>query len=206
MAKRGAGPSDRSADPQKRPRRRRLAVRRPLGWPRYMVERRISDGSITYYWRVRAKDRAAGFPIDSEVLGSDYATAVDRANMLNAHYDAWRQGRHAAKDMDLSPRFGSITWLFERYRRSPPAPARAAKAMSRRELMSLKGTERLLPFRLAKLEGVVRYRGRTPPLIPFPPAIVIPRPGNCPACQVARNIDAPRRPSASLVWESPYHR
>jgi integrase len=84
-----------------------------------MVERRISDGSVTYYWRVRAKDRAAGFPIDSEVLGSDYAVAVDRAKMLNAHYDSWRKGRHAVKDLDLSPRFGTIAWLFERYRRSP---------------------------------------------------------------------------------------
>lgn len=84
-----------------------------------MVERRISDGSVVYYWRVRAKDRTAGFPIDSEVLGTVYGAAVDRANMLNAHYDSWRQGRHAVKDLDLSPRFGTVTWLFERYRRSP---------------------------------------------------------------------------------------
>ena len=59
------------------------------------------------------------FPIDSEILGSDYAVAVDRANMLNAHYDSWRQGRHAVKDLDLSPRLGTVAWLFERYRRSP---------------------------------------------------------------------------------------
>ena len=59
-----------------------------------MVERRLSDGSIAYYWRVRAKDRVAGFPIDCEVLGTDYATAVDQAKMLNTHYDSLRQGRH----------------------------------------------------------------------------------------------------------------
>src|SRR5262249_19368336 len=118
MVERGPGPSDRSVDHQEARRRRRLVVRRPLGWPRYMVERRLSDGSIAYYWRVRAKDRAAGFPIDSEVLGPDYAAAVERVSMLNAHYDSWRQGRHAVKDLDLNSRFGTVAWLFERYRRS----------------------------------------------------------------------------------------
>lgn len=83
-----------------------------------MVERRISDGSVVYYWRVRKKDRVAGFPIDSEVLGTDYATAVDRASMLNAHYDSWRKGQGAVKNLDLSPRVGTVMWLFERYRRS----------------------------------------------------------------------------------------
>jgi hypothetical protein len=83
-----------------------------------MVERRISDGSVVYYWRVRKKDRVAGFPIDSEVLGTDYATAVDRASMLNAHYDSWRKGQGVVKDLDLSPRVGTVMWLFERYRRS----------------------------------------------------------------------------------------
>jgi hypothetical protein len=83
-----------------------------------MVERRLRGGSIAYYWRVRAKDRAAGFPIDSEVLGADYATAVDRAKMLNAHYDSWRQGRYLVKDLDQNPRFGSVGWLFEHYRQS----------------------------------------------------------------------------------------
>ena len=84
-----------------------------------LVERRLSDGSITYYWRVRKKDRAAGFPIHGEVLGLDYALAVDRARMLNAHYDAWRHSRGDAKDIDKGPRFGTVKWLFERYRRSP---------------------------------------------------------------------------------------
>lgn len=83
-----------------------------------MVERRISDGSVAYYWRVRKKDRVAGFPIDSEVLGTAYATAVERAAMLNAHYDSWRKGRSTVKALDLSPRFGTVMWLFERYRRS----------------------------------------------------------------------------------------
>ena len=83
-----------------------------------MVERRLSDSSVAYYWRVRKADRLAGFPIDSEVLGSDYAIAVDRAGMLNAHYDSWRKGQNAVKDLDVSPRFGTVMWLFERYRRS----------------------------------------------------------------------------------------
>ncbi len=83
-----------------------------------MVERRLNDGSVAYYWRVRAKDRAAGFSIFSEVLGTDYAAAVERANLLNAHYDSWRTGRSAVRDLDLSPRFGTVVWLFERYRKS----------------------------------------------------------------------------------------
>jgi integrase len=39
--------------------------------------------------------------------------------MLNAHFDSWRNGRHSVKDLDLGPRFGTMAWLFERYRRSP---------------------------------------------------------------------------------------
>ena len=80
-----------------------------------MVERRISDGSVVYYWRVRKKDRVAGFPIDSEVLGTDYAPAVDRASMLNAHYDSWRKGQGAVKNLDLNPRVGTVyrTLVFQ---------------------------------------------------------------------------------------------
>lgn len=84
-----------------------------------MVERRLSDGSIAYYWRVRKKDRAAGFPIHSEVLGHDYASAVERAGMLNAYYDAWRNSRGGLGSIDRGQRIGTIKWLFERYRRSP---------------------------------------------------------------------------------------
>jgi integrase len=89
-----------------------------VDWPRYMVARRLKSGEIAYYWTPRRKDLDQGFPIQGEALGPLYGAAIDRAALLNAHYDSWREGQNAVKDVDLSPRFGTVMWLFERYRRS----------------------------------------------------------------------------------------
>ncbi|MBS0240283.1 MAG: hypothetical protein JSR89_17860 [Proteobacteria bacterium] len=53
-----------------------------------------------------------------EALGLDYAASLERANLLNQHLDAWRQGREAPKELDHRPDFGSLRWLVERYKRS----------------------------------------------------------------------------------------
>jgi hypothetical protein len=83
-----------------------------------MIEKRLQDGAQGYYWRPHGRDIQKGFSIRGEALGSDYGTACDRANLLNSHLDAWRQGRNAPKDLDLQPGFGTIAWLIERYKRS----------------------------------------------------------------------------------------
>ncbi len=92
---------------------------KPIGWPRYMIEKRLKTGRVSYYWRPQGREFKIGCPVRAEALGADYARAIDRANQLNLHLAAWRDGRSALKTLDAGPRFGTLAWLFERYRRSP---------------------------------------------------------------------------------------
>src|SRR5207244_1775618 len=105
----------RRADAEQREGCGRSAVRRPLNWPRYMVERRLKGGAIAYYWTPRRKDLKAGFTIAGEALGTDYAAALARAEGLNGHLDAWRTGKGGTKEPDDGSRYGSVKWLFARY-------------------------------------------------------------------------------------------
>lgn len=87
------------------------------GWPRYMIERRLASGEIAYYWRPRRRDIRAGFTLHAEPLGSDIGSAIARANELNRHLDSWRSSIGGVRLLDLQPGFGTLEWLFERYRR-----------------------------------------------------------------------------------------
>lgn len=91
---------------------------KPANWPRYMLAKRLKDGRVGYYWSPHKRDLAAGFTVRREALGSDYGTAISKADLLNKHLDAWRQGRDAPKDLDLRPDSGSLRWLVEKYKRS----------------------------------------------------------------------------------------
>lgn len=51
-------------------------------------------------------------------MGLDFGNAISKADLLNRHLDAWREGRGAPKDLDRRPSFGSLNWLVERYKRS----------------------------------------------------------------------------------------
>ncbi|MBS0233807.1 MAG: hypothetical protein JSR99_10000 [Proteobacteria bacterium] len=82
------------------------------------MEKRLKDGGIGYYWSPNKRDYANGCPMRREALGTNYAIAIERAGLLNRHLDAWRKGRDAPKDLDLTPDFGSLRWLVERYKRS----------------------------------------------------------------------------------------
>jgi hypothetical protein len=44
--------------------------------------------------------------------------AVERSNLLNAHLDAWRTGRDGKFVEENVKRYGSVTWLFDRYLKS----------------------------------------------------------------------------------------
>jgi len=94
-------------------------VTKPATWPRYMREKRIKGAAAAYYWEPPTLYKRRGFKIHAEPLGTDYATAAERAVELNKHLDAWRGGRGAAKELDLQPGFGTLGWLVERYKRSP---------------------------------------------------------------------------------------
>src|SRR6476660_6428931 len=83
-----------------------------------MVEKRLQDGSVAYYWNPHVRYMRAGFTLHREALGPHYAEAIARATELNRHLDHWRRGRDAVKDVDLQPGYGTLEWLVERYKRS----------------------------------------------------------------------------------------
>ena len=93
-------------------------MRKPANWPRYMLAKRLKDNRIAYYWSPHKRDLKSGCTLRREALGFDYATAIERAELLNRHLDSWRQGREAPKDLDHRTDFGSMRWLVERYKRS----------------------------------------------------------------------------------------
>jgi integrase len=82
-----------------------------------MIEKRLAGGGTAYYWNPPNRDVAAGFTLDREALGPDYAAAIERARILNAHLDAWREGRGLAKIGEAQPGYGTLGWLFDQYRR-----------------------------------------------------------------------------------------
>lgn len=94
--------------------RRRLV----MGWPRYMVEKRLAGGAVAHYWRPLASDLKGGFTLHAEKLGQEFATAKARADELNQHLDDWRTGKDRPRDLNLQPGFGTLEWLIERYKRS----------------------------------------------------------------------------------------
>ena len=63
------------------------------------------------------RDIAAGFTLTREALGQHYGPAVERAQSLNAHLDAWRDGRGAVKIAEARPGYATLGWLFDQYRR-----------------------------------------------------------------------------------------
>lgn len=92
---------------------------KPAGWPRYMIAKQLGNGHVAYYWNARNRDIANGFTLHREPLGIDYAIAKARADQLNRHLDAWRQGKDAERTLDTSPHFGTVDWWLETYCRSP---------------------------------------------------------------------------------------
>jgi hypothetical protein len=112
-----------------------------MTWPRYMIEKKLRDGSIAYYWNPTKRDIGGGFPLGRERLGSDFGAAVARANMLNTHLDAWRQGRSSVRLEVAQLGYGTMAWLFDRYRRSKPFENKVAARSRYEYLRALKRVE-----------------------------------------------------------------
>lgn len=91
---------------------------KPAGWPRYMIAKRLTNSQVAYYWNARKSDIERGFTLHREALGLDYSSAISRANQLNAHLDAWRDGRKSDQSPEASRRFGTVDWWLEAYCRS----------------------------------------------------------------------------------------
>jgi hypothetical protein len=142
MAERGSRPGNRSADGEERSGCGRRPLRKPVDWPRYMVVRRLRNGELAYYWTPRRKDLQDGFTIGGEALGNSYGDAIERAGILNLHLDSWRRGRGDSKNLDTGPRFATVAWVIEHYRRSP-AFARVSARSQPEYLRALKRIEDL---------------------------------------------------------------
>jgi hypothetical protein len=82
-----------------------------------MVEKR-TRGGVAYYWRPPGRDVVKGCPVHAEALGVDFGGAIARAQLLNEHLDAWRNGLDEPRDIDLGALFGTVDWWVESYLRS----------------------------------------------------------------------------------------
>ena len=104
---------------------------KPLGWPRYMVARRLKSGLIAYYWAGPSWAKRKGCKLAIEALGTDYADAKKRCDeLINPQFDAWRNN----EDVTLPsghPAYGTFDWMAGVYKTSPPyrnLPAKTRKS------------------------------------------------------------------------------
>jgi integrase len=105
--------------------------RKPLGWPRYMVTRRLKSGAIAYYWVIPSWAKKNGCALKIEALGTDYADAKKRCDeLLNPQLDAWRKREEIALPSDHSVH-GTFDWMVTTYKSSPlyrKLPAKTRKS------------------------------------------------------------------------------
>lgn len=107
--------------------------RKPAGWPRYMLSKRLAGGRTAYYWNPPSWAAKGGCPLHGEALGTDYAEAKKRCDeVLNPQLDAWRTkgetGVLAPGEAKLTP--GTFDWLISVYKASPQYKEKAARTRS----------------------------------------------------------------------------
>jgi integrase len=105
--------------------------RKPLGWPRYMVSRRLRSGATAYYWVIPTWAKKNGCTLNIEALGTDYADAKKRCDeVLNPQFDAWRKREEISDPSDhVTP--GTFNWMITVYKSSPlyrKLPAKTRKS------------------------------------------------------------------------------
>ncbi len=101
--------------------------RKPFGWPRYMVARRLRSGTTAYYWAIPTWAKQKGCTLNIEALGTDYADAKKRCDeLLNPQFDAWRKHEEIALPAD-NPVPGTFDWMVAVYKSSPLYKERFAK-------------------------------------------------------------------------------
>lgn len=80
---------------------------------RHLLAKRLSNGSVRYYWNPSATLRALGFV--PEALGDDLRAAEDRARVLNQRADEARRER---REGDNGPPPGSVLALIGAFQKS----------------------------------------------------------------------------------------
>jgi hypothetical protein len=105
--------------------------RKPLGWPRYMVPRRLRSGATAYYWVFPTWAKKDGCALNIEALGTDYADAKKRCDeVLNPQFDAWRKREDISFPSNRAG-VGSFDWMVAVYKSSPlyrKLPAKTRKS------------------------------------------------------------------------------
>ena len=85
---------------------------RPRG-PKYLRAKRLRSGCLGYFWAPPTWAAKRGCTVKAEPLGTAYNAAVERCELLNRQFDAWRTG---SKE-DCFQGF-TLDWLFGEYRAS----------------------------------------------------------------------------------------
>ena len=93
--------------------------RKPLGWPRYMVDRPLKSGTVGYYWVPPTWARRDGCTLAEEALGTEYGDAKKRCDeLLNPQLDAWRKREEIAPPSERA-KPGTFDWMVIVYKSSP---------------------------------------------------------------------------------------
>ena len=102
--------------------------RKPEGWPKLMVAKRLKSGATAYYWDPPTWSKKKGCPLGSEPLGGDYALAKQRSDeVLNPQFDAWLAGNSPETIATDRPAIGTFDWMVSIYKALPKYTRRPAK-------------------------------------------------------------------------------
>ena len=86
--------------------------RSALPLPRYVLRKPIKSG-WGYFFNVPMWARKAGCPLQNEPLGTDYETAVARAEtVLLPAFDAWRTGGASEAPTLAVAAVGTLDWMI----------------------------------------------------------------------------------------------
>lgn len=90
--------------------------------PRNVIikRRKRGKGVPAYFYNVPTRYRAMGCTVGNEPLGTDYAKACKRAEILNGQFDEWDDQRKGlpVTGGEAAPKFSTVDWLFAEYRSS----------------------------------------------------------------------------------------
>jgi hypothetical protein len=102
--------------------------RKPAGWPKLMVAKRLKSGATGYYWDPPTWAKKKGCTLSSEALGDDYARAKERCDdVLNPQFDGWLAGSSPEAIVSNRPAVGTFDWLVTIYKALPKYTRRPAK-------------------------------------------------------------------------------
>ena len=101
--------------------------RKPLGWPRYMVARRLKSFEVVYFWYPPSWAKERGCSLKGQPLGPDYGHPKALCDeVLNPQFDAWRKQEEITPSSNLGV-LGTFDWMVSIYKSSPQYQERPLK-------------------------------------------------------------------------------